>query len=106
MHVYESRHAFTETSLAKPYMKMHIIVSQASQTIYMFACMNLDRFTETSLTKLYTKKFAIVPKLFIEPVVLSLLLTGSDALQSCEEDLSNFEYECCRRQGPEIHVLE
>ena len=40
MHVYESRHAFTETSLAKPYMKMHIIVSQSSQNIHMFACMN------------------------------------------------------------------
>ena len=84
MHVYEFRHAFTETSLAKPYMKMHIIVSQASQTIYMFACMNLDRFTETSLTKLYTKKFAIVPKLFIVRIAKTY---GSRYRISCRPQL-------------------
>ena len=66
MHVYESRQAFIETILAKPYMKMHIIVSQSSQNIQnMFACINPSQVTDTSLTKLYMKKFAIVPKLVI-----------------------------------------
>ena len=43
MHVYESRQAFIETSSAKPYMKMHIIVPPSSQNIHMFACMNLSQ---------------------------------------------------------------